>query len=330
MAEHTLKVTGTTSNLDEVEAMIADVQSAPVGTTLEVSRETRAEPLAALASMPWAIDEAALPVRLDMEDQPSGQPAAPGDHRPRAGTVAVIRAAGIVLPRCGEWAERYGWAISCERLPARIESAAGEGCSAVLVTFNSPGGSVAGVQEAAKRIAAVSSRVPVVAVADHLAASAAYWLASACTAVVASPSAMVGSVGVITVRPSFARELDMGGVDIDVFYRGEGKTDGLVLVEMDDDGRRRMQATIDAYYADFAKAVAAGRGVSRKTVADSWGAQVLTAQAAKAAGMVDQIGTADDVLKRLGTTEGRRGYRKMGATRSIVATVKSRLTQEGT
>lgn len=295
---------------------------------LDVCRETVAESLAieTLTAAPWAIHEAALPLRLPAVDSEQAAPAN-GDGTPRGGAVGVIRASGIVLPRCSSILERYGYAISCEGLAARIEAFHAEGCAAVAVLFHSPGGSALGVPEAAKRIAAVAKQIPVVAVADYFAASGAYWLAAPMTAFVASPSAQVGSIGVFSVRVGITRMLDADGVDVDVFYRGEGKLDYAPFVEIDAAARKRMQAGVDAVYDAFCRDVAAGRGVARKVVADRWGAQVLHAAPAKAAGMIDAVATASDVIDHLATSAGRRRYRQLGARRRIVHAVREQLAR---
>ena len=275
---------------------------------------------AARGAQPWAIDPAVLPLQLDAP-RSFGPDAGAGELQRQDGTggVAVLRADGIVLPRCDPHYERWGYAVSCEGLAGRVEQAAADGVAAILIAFDSPGGSVSGVAEAVARIAAVAKTLPVVAVADHFAASAAYQLAVACTAVVASPSAMVGSVGVYVIRVGIARALDDEGIDVDVPYRGEGKLDLMPLVALDDAGRDRLQGTVDAYYADFVAAVAAGRGVARSVVMDDWGAQVLTAQAARRRGMVDAVATAAATYGRLQTAAGRRAYLKMGAARALAS-----------
>ena len=276
-------------------------------------------PQVAASVMPWAVCETALPLQMPAAvDSISGQAVeeALAERAEREAAtavgVAVIRASGIILPRVDPVFEMWGYAVSCEGLAARIEAAAAT-AEAVAVLFDSPGGSVAGVAEAAARIAAVSSGTPVVAVSDHLAASAAYWLAASCTAVVVSPSAMVGSIGVRMLRPSFARALDAEGTDLDVIYRGEGKLDYVVWVALDDDGRERLQRSVDASYLDFVKSVSAGRGVPRRTVTDDWGAQMVTADSAVKMRLADEKRPAAEVVDRLGTTAGRRRYSNVGA-----------------
>ena len=300
------------------------------------------DPRASAAVSPWAICDGALPLRLpdamriDLPDDYGEAQCdealadlAERDDAPLAeGEVAVIRAAGVVLPRAHPVYETCGYAVSCESLAARIEQAAGT-ARAVAVLFDSPGGSAAGVPEAAARIAAAASGdTPVVAVADYLAASAAYWLAAACTAVVASPSAQVGSVGVRLIRPSFARLNDDAGIDVDAIYRGEGKLDYYIEVGLGDAGKERLQRNVDVVYGDFTRAVAAARGVPRATVVDEWGARLLTSGDAKRIGMVDEVRPAAEVVRRLGTAAGRNRYRRLGDTAAagrILAAVANRV-----
>ena len=285
-----------------------------------------ADPQASAAVMPWAICDTALPLNLPTAMTmavPDGADIAAlaeeairdTDHAsPQAdGDVTVIRASGVIMPRVHPIYEAWGYAVSSESLATRIEQAVGTS-KAVALLLDSPGGSAAGVLETSARIAAVSGGdVPVVAVADYLAASAAYWIAAACTAVVVSPSAQIGSVGVRMLRPGYARQLDAEGVDLDAIFRGEGKLDYVVWTELDGAGRERLQRSVDACYDDFTRSVSAGRGLPRRTVTDEWGAQLLTAQAAKQAGMADEVRTAAEVVQRLTTPGGRRRYMSMGA-----------------
>lgn len=285
-----------------------------------------------LTSMPWAICDSALPlpwppapetiVGLLARDDAETEAAA-GEMVDDSPDVIVLRASGLVLPRVHPVYVRWGYAISAEGLAAAVETAV-RAAKAVVVLFDSPGGSAAGVAEAAARIAAASAGdVPVVAVADHLAASAAYWLAASCTAFVSSPSGQVGSVGVRLIRPSFARMNDEAGIDIDAIYRGEGKLDYYIEVALDAEGRARLQAGVDACYDQFTTAVAAGRGVTRRVVENSWGAQLYSAAAAKAERLVDEIRSARDVIARCGNAAGRRHYRNLGADNTAAGAVEA-------
>lgn len=274
----------------------------------------------ALAAAPWAILPEALPLRVPRPDAaapPAEAPAAAADP-PGGPDVAVVRLDGVLTPRF----EVPGWFRSCASLAADVEAAA-ETADAVALLIDSPGGSVFGVAEAADRIAAVAASVPVVACADHMAASAAYWIASACTAVAASPSAMLGSVGVISVDISLTRMFDEDGIDVHVASAGRGKAHGHPLAEMTDARRDDHTALVNELYEPFAAYVAARRGVPLSAVTDDWGADLMTAPAAVAAGMADTILTAAGTVRSLRSPAGRAGAARASAARAIVSAAAS-------
>lgn len=87
--------------------------------------------------------------------------------------------------------------------------------------MDSPGGGVGGVPEAFAALAAVRGRKPTVALSNPLMASAAYWLASAADQIVASPSALTGSVGVYHLHEDYSRAADAVGVTVSYIHAGK-------------------------------------------------------------------------------------------------------------
>jgi signal peptide peptidase SppA len=180
--------------------------------------------------------------------------------------------------------------------------------SAVVLDIDSPGGTVAGVTELAAEIrAARGGSKPIVAAANTLAASAAYWLASQADEVVVSPSGSVGSIGVYAVHQEVSRMLDEMGVGTTIISAGPHKTEGNEFEPLTDEARADIQSRVDVSYASFVADVAAGRGVTAEQVeADFGGGRVLTARKAQSAGMVDRVETLAQTVARLGTAGGRR------------------------
>lgn len=277
-------------------------------------------------ALPWAVAPEALPLAVRLAEPPAagedvddalevvGQV---DDGRTGRAQVAVLRAVGPCIDKCPAWAERWGYAYDPGRLADRIEVAA-MAANSVAVLFDSPGGGVAGVEEAAARIAAVAEQSLVVAVADHLMASAAYWLGSACTAVAASPSAMVGSVGVVTVHASYERMYEQAGIDVTVISAGRGKADTAPYSQLTDAAAERLQAVVDGYYRSFSAAVAKNRRVPPKRVRGEWGALLMLAAEAKAAGMADLVADSRTLVAKLASAEGRRQVRRAAAARAII------------
>ena len=82
----------------------------------------------------------------------------------------------------------------------------------ILIDIDSPGGSVYGVAELADEIQSARSQKPIVAVANSLAASAAYWIGCSANEFYVTPGGEVGSIGVWQAHQDYSRALDEEGV----------------------------------------------------------------------------------------------------------------------
>lgn len=268
--------------------------------------------LRAVHSTPWSI----LPEKLEeivalVEEHASGarltaeeiQTRIGTGQRPEArvaGSVAVLPLHGVVTQRANVMTEISG-GTSTERFGAMLRSyLADAAVSAVVIDVDSPGGSVFGVSELAQEIMRARGPKPIVAVANSLAASAAYWIASAADEIVVSPGALVGSIGVLAVHTDISKAEEMDGVKTTLVTAGKYKAEASEYGPLSEEARAQMQARVDSYYGMFLRDVANGRGVPVSTVRDSYGqGRVATAEEAIRAGMADRIATLDQVLAKL-------------------------------
>jgi signal peptide peptidase SppA len=180
---------------------------------------------------------------------------------------------------------------------------------AILFDVDSPGGSVDGITELANEIRSARGQKPMAAVANPTMASAAYWIASQVDEVIASPSAIVGSVGVIGMHVDVSKQDEMLGEKVTLITAGAGKAEGNEHEPLSDEGRAKMQALADDYYALFTGDVAAARGVKASQVVNDWKADVFTAKKAQAAGLVDRVETLDEAVGRMvGKVNGGLGF----------------------
>ncbi len=167
----------------------------------------------------------------------------------------------------------------------------------ILIDIDSPGGSVYGVAELADQIQAARSQKPVVAIANSLAASAAYWLGCAASEFYVTPGGEVGSIGVWQAHFDYSQAIASEGVKPTLISAGKYKVEGNPYEPLNDEARGFMQSRVDDYYGAFTKAVAKGRGMPIASVRDGLGqGRVLGADAAVAQKMVDGISTFDDVI----------------------------------
>lgn len=216
--------------------------------------------------------------------------------------TAVLPVMGTILPRVSAMDESSGM-FSLARFRREFASlVADPAISGIVLDFDTPGGSVALVEEAGAEIFAARDRKPIAAVADTLAASAGYWLFAQATPGLqyVTQSGLIGSVGVISAHEDISRALEQMGVTVSLITSRSAphKAEGNPYEPLGDEARAEMQRLVDAYHADFRSAVARGRGVSEGVVdARFGGGRVLRAAEAVAAGMADRVGTLDDAIR---------------------------------
>lgn len=265
---------------------------------------------------PWAI----LPAKLAQiqvflqrkargEDIPADEVrAAVGDEQragaavQRFGSVAVVPVLGTIAHRMEAFNSISSpGGTSTNLLANRLRQAVADPqVSAVVLDVDSPGGAVAGVPEVADLIAELKQSKRIVAVANDMAASAAYWIAAAASEFVVTPSGQVGSIGVFMMHQDLSQMAEREGVKTTFIHAGPHKVEGNAFEPLSAEARAALQAKVDGYYDMFVKAVARGRGVPPATVRDKFGGgRMLLAKDALAAGMVDRVETMDAVLERL-------------------------------
>lgn len=229
--------------------------------------------------------------------QAGNGPRAGGKH---TGNVAVIPIYGAIMPRATLMSAMSG-GTSVESIREQFRAAmADHEVGSVLLEFDSPGGSVDGVDELATEIRDARGTKPIVAISNYGMASAAYYLGSQADEVVASPSAEVGWIGTYTVHQDRSRALEDAGITTTIIRNPPGKAGGNPYEPLSDQARAEMQDSIDAYTEMFVSAVAKGRGVTPATVRSDFGqGGGMNAKAARAAGLVDRVATLDDTLARM-------------------------------
>jgi len=206
--------------------------------------------------------------------------------------------------------------VSTQRITANFRAAmADPAVSAIVLDVDSPGGSVFGVDELAGEIYKARGVKPIVAVADYLAASAGYYLASAADELMVAPTGEVGSIGVFAMHADFSRALDQDGVTVNLISAGKFKTEGSPYAPLGEEARAAMQGRVNDYYGLFTKAVARQRGVTVADVRDGFGqGRVVGAAEAVGLGMADSIGTLEDAIARAAKLARSGGQRGMSAS----------------
>lgn len=263
----------------------------------------------ALASRVWALTPAKLDEvsafvetmmqggasRWDAATSPAGP--APALYRVERDGTAIIRVEGIIERRANMVANFSG-GISTQMLAQSIVDAASDDeVSAIVLDIDSPGGSAMAPAEVADAIMQARKSVPVVAWTGGQMCSAAFWIGSACDAIVAMDTSVVGSIGVAAVHYDRSAADAKDGVTRTVLSAGKYKRIASDEKPLSDEGREYMQAQIDLYYTKFVDAVAQGRGVDAATVLERMAdGRIFIGTEALEAGLVDHIGNFELAL----------------------------------
>lgn len=271
--------------------------------------------LTAATNVPWAITEDALQGMLDIAAQHRTLPPDERERhlkavaatlgRPLDNTHTVTVRDGVAtipvdgpLFRHADMFTQVSGATSIDTLATDLRAALDDPTiRAVVLAINSPGGEVDGTGEFADQVYAARGAKPIAAYISNDGCSGAYWIASACREVVVAPTAIVGSIGVIT---AMRHPADGGARKIEFASRHapDKRLDPSTTA-----GRAQIQAIIDATEDVFVTAVARNRGVEKETVLSDFGqGGVFIGQAAVDAGLADRVGSYEDVVAALTKT----------------------------
>ena len=277
--------------------------------------------IAAFCARPWAIDPAKgqeiagiLMLRHQngpranayREDKPVAAPVAGRDGR-----IAVLNLFGPMVPRAEVVDDVSATFANVERFQAAFEDASTDSSvQAIVMNIDSPGGMVDLVPETAAMVReARREGRPIYAVANTVAASAAYWIASQADRFYASTSGTVGSIGVRMMHVEQSARDKMLGLKVTEIGSSPEKIEITGHRALSDDAIAYLTEHIQATYGSFVADVAAGRGVSESVVmADPAGAgqhfgrgRAYGAEAAFRLGMIDGVKTFAEVLEEART-----------------------------
>jgi signal peptide peptidase SppA len=189
----------------------------------------------------------------------------------KVGSVAVVSIEGVIDKRVSMMdLDCYGGCDLAD-VDNALNQAADPSIKSVLLYVNTPGGSVTGTPETAARLAELAKMKPVEAYVDVMACSAGYYIASQATRIVATPSAIIGSIGVYMAILDMSRALEMSGIREHVIKAGKWKDTGSPYRALTDEEHERLQAGVTRMHAQFKAAVKSKRPkVQDSTMEGQW------------------------------------------------------------
>jgi len=201
----------------------------------------------------------------------------------------VTKNGTAIIPIVGELVNRGAW-LAVAAKDSRVK--------AILLDIESPGGEAVGAFDAAAAVRRAASIKPVTAFANGLMASGAYALGSGATRRVTIPEGISGSIGVVAMHLDISAALHNRGLKPTLIFAGAHKVDGNPFEPLPADVRAQFQQEVEKFYDQFVTTVASGTKLSETAIRDTE-ARTYIGEDARRVGLVDEVGTFDDVLAKI-------------------------------
>ena len=212
--------------------------------------------------------------------------------------VAVLPIRGTLLKNVGlfKWLKIVDVEILKNTL---IELSENNSINHIVLDCDSPGGSVAGIQETAECIYEIRSKKNIYAYTSGMIASGMYWLASACSGISASETSMIGSIGVIYTHFDWSKSNEQMGLKVTDIVSGKWKALGNTDVPLTTEKENKIQERVDEIANIFISSISKYRKHLSEEKIASFEADVFLGKTAKQNGLIDNIETLDNLLNRL-------------------------------
>ena len=190
-------------------------------------------------------------------------------------------------------------------LPARFKeeltkAADDEDVKAIVLRINTPGGTVTASDILYHELEELKKtrKIPIVASIMDLGTSGGYYVAMAADRIVAHPSSVTGSLGVIMLTLNASGLMEKIGVQADAITSGPYKSMGSPFRAMTEQDRAIFQSVIDSFYVRFLRVIEEGRpNLTPETIRQLADGRIYSATQARDHGLIDMIGYVDDALE---------------------------------
>lgn len=221
---------------------------------------------------------------------------------PQTKNTAVIQIKGVIMPYANLFTAISG-GTSIEGVAAQFDKAmTDQSVTDILLLFDSPGGEITGLANLSDTIYNARGKKKIVSYVNGMAASAAYWIATAADEIVMAETAEVGSIGVMAIYEDTTKAEQMAGIDTLILRSSQSPNKN--VDPMTEKGQQLIQDKIDSLAQIFIQHVARNRGVSVETVLTTFGkGDVMISKDAILKGMADKIANITSMFKKDGAMD---------------------------
>ena len=230
--------------------------------------------------------------------------------------IAVIYATGEIGSGSSQNSPSGDQSIGSDTVAKALNDAAGDkSIKAIVLRVDSPGGSGLASDIIWRAVETANQKKPVVVSMSDVAASGGYYISASASKIIAQPSTITGSIGVVAGKPVMRGFYDWLGISNEYVLRG--KTAGMFreTEKFSDEERVKFEEWIKTtYYRDFVPKVAKGRGKDAQYIDSVGQGRVWTGGQAKDKGLVDEFGGLDravEVAKQLAKIPADKGVERV-------------------
>jgi len=211
-------------------------------------------------------------------------------------SVAVIPIIGSLVHR-GSAMDAQSGIVSYQQLTEQLYQAAyDEDVKGILLDIDSPGGEVDGCFTLVDEILKIKQIKPVWAIAQDMACSAAYAIASACDHIAMPDLAIAGSVGVVMAHTDISQMMEREGIKVTFIHAGKHKVLGNSYAPLSDEDRGTLLSAILKIHSKFIRVVSQNRNLSEEQVQAMEASTYIGTEALRL-GLVDRISNPNEALQ---------------------------------
>jgi protease-4 len=230
--------------------------------------------------------------------------------------IAVIYASGEIGSGTSQNSPSGDQSIGSDTVAKALnDAAADKSLKAIVLRVDSPGGSGLASDIIWHAVEAANQKKPVVVSMSDVAASGGYYISASAAKIIAQPSTITGSIGVVAGKPVMRGFYDWLGISNEYVLRGKNAGMFRETEKFSDDERAKFEEWIKTtYYQDFVPKVAKGRGKDAQYIDSIAQGRVWTGGQAKERGLVDDFGGLDkaiEVAKQLAKIPADKGVERV-------------------
>ena len=229
--------------------------------------------------------------------------------------IAVVYASGDIMSGSSQFGSSGEETIGSDSLVRVLNEVRDDkSIKAVVLRIDSPGGSGLASDIIWRGIESLKAKKPVVVSMSDVAASGGYYIACNANKIVAQPSTITGSIGVVGGKPVVKGFYDWIGVTNEYVLRGTNSGMFRETEKFSNSERAKFEEFLKSTYDDFTSKVAKGRGKEQAYIDSIGQGRVWTGRQGKDNGLVDEYGGLDkaiEIAKQLANIPANKGVQRI-------------------